>query len=76
MIFSIRDKNTHTIMQYYFMEVLKMKEVLEKVFEHPFGTAFLIGAVTSGVVRIVCAAKGIKSPQAVINVTSSKDSIE
>ena len=63
-------------MQYYFMEVLNMKEVLEKVFEHPFGTAFLIGAVTSGVVRIVCAAKGIKSPQAVINVTSSKDSSE
>ena len=60
-----------------------MKEVLEKVFEHPFGTAFLIGAATTGVVRIVCAAttgvvrivcavKGIKSPQAVINVTSSK----
>lgn len=53
-----------------------MKEVLEKVFEHPFGTAFLIGAVASGVVRIVCAVKGIKSPQAVINVTSSKDSSE
>lgn len=63
-------------MQYYFMEVLKMKEVLEKVFEHPFGTAFLIGAVTTGVVRIVCAAKGIKSPQATINITSSKDSSE
>ena len=63
-------------MQYYFMEVLKMKEVLEKVFEHPFGTAFLISAVTTSVVRIVRAAKGIKSPQAVINVTSSKDSSE
>lgn len=49
-----------------------MKEVLEKVFEHPFGTAFLIGAVTTGVVRIVCAVKGIKSPQAVINVANSK----
>ena len=59
-------------MQYYFMEVLKMKEVLEKVFEHPFGTAFLIGAATNCIVRIVCAAKGIKSPQAVINVTNSK----
>ena len=53
-----------------------MKEVLEKVFEHPFGTAFLISAVTTSVVRIVRAAKGIKSPQAVINVTSSKDSSE
>ena len=49
-----------------------MKEVLEKVFEHPFGTAFLIVAVTTGVVRIVCAVKGIKSPQAVIKITSSK----
>lgn len=63
-------------MQYYFMEVLKMKEVLEKVFEHPFGTAFLISAATNCIVRIVCAAKGIKPPQAVINVTSSKDSSE
>ena len=53
-----------------------MKEVLEKVFEHPLGTAFLISAVTSCVVRIVCAAKGIGSPQAVINVTSSEDSIK
>ena len=53
-----------------------MKEVLEKVFEHPFGAAFLISAVTSGIVRIVCAANGIKSPQEVINVTSSKDSSE
>lgn len=53
-----------------------MKEVLEKVFEHPFGTAFLISAATNCIVRIVCAAKGIKPPQAVINVTSSKDSSE
>ena len=53
-----------------------MKDVLEKVFEHPFGTAFLIGAVTTSVVRIVCAAKGIKSPKAVINITSSEDSIK
>ena len=53
-----------------------MKDILEKVFEHPFGTAFLIGAVTTSVVRIVCAAKGIKSPQAVINVTNSKTASE
>ena len=59
-------------MQYYFMEVLKMKEVLEKVFDHPFGTAVLIGAVTTSVLRIVCVAKGIKYPKAVINITSSK----
>ena len=49
-----------------------MKEVLEKVFDHPFGTAVLIGAVTTSVLRIVCAAKGIKYPKAVINITSSK----
>ena len=54
------------------MEVLKMKDVFEKVFEHPFGTAFLISVVTTGVIRIVCAVKGIKSPQAVINITSPK----
>lgn len=53
-----------------------MKDVLEKVFEHPFGAAFLIATVATGVVRIVYAAKGIKSPKAVINITSSEDSIK
>ena len=53
-----------------------MKDVLEKIFEHPFGAAFLTATVATGVVRIVYAVKGIKPPQAVVNVTNSKTASE
>ena len=51
-----------------------MKNVMEKIFEHPIGTAILITAITSGAVRIICTIKGVKpAPAATININKKSD---
>ena len=54
-----------------------MKNVMEKIFEHPIGSAILITAIAGGVVRIICTVKGVKTtPAATINITKETTSAE
>ena len=46
-----------------------MKDVMKKVLDNPWGSAFLIGAVVNGVVKIVRAFRGDPVTPAGITVT-------
>lgn len=48
-----------------------MKDVMKKVLEHPWGSAFLIGAVSDGIVKIIRAVKTNAVASAVNNVTTN-----
>ena len=47
-----------------------MKDVLKKVFEHPWGSAILVGAITDGIVKIIRATKVSAVTPVTNNVTT------
>lgn len=53
---------------------MKMNETVANMLNHPIATAWIIGSVISGVVRIIYAAKGKKvEPSTVITIGNNSE---